>query len=144
MATVYRKEDRIKLKVDDLIVTIRPLSIHEKASVEELVSKGGSSNAVKGALEAVRYAVTNVEGLEDPDGNEYELKKDENDNLSEEAVDDLFNLELGYKLISVCLNLVNAVPKDFYDPNTGKPIEGVSVIKEGDAKRKKSRRASGK
>lgn len=142
MAKIYRLSDRIKLKIDDLIVIISPLSIHQKASVEEVASSAG---LIKGTIEAIRYSVKDISGLKDSEGNDYELQYDENGNLSDESLNDLFNIEQSFKLSAVALNLVNSVPEVFSDPNTGKPLQGVEFIQsEEKAPRKKKRVVSGK
>jgi len=134
MAKIYRLSDRIKLNVDDLEVTIGPLSIHQKACVEEVAA---SSSLIKASIEAMKYAIKDIKGLSDKDGNEYELQRDENGDLSEETLNDLFNLENSYKLVAISLNLVNSIPDEFIDVNTGQPLEGVEFVIEGEKKGKK-------
>jgi hypothetical protein len=46
-------------------------------------------------------------------------------------------MEQSQLLITVCLNLINGVPSEFVDPNTGKPLSGVSVIKDNTKAKKK-------
>lgn len=131
MAKIYRMSDRIKLKVDDITVIIGPLSIHQKASIEEVAT---SSGLLKATMEAMRYAIKDIQGLSDSDGNEYKPKRDDSGYLTEEALDDIFNLEYSYKLSAICLNLLNNIPDEFMDPNTGKKLEGVEFIIDKESK----------
>jgi hypothetical protein len=140
MAKIYRMSDRIKLKVDDLEVTIGPLSIHQKASVEEIAS---SASLIKASLEAMKYAIKDIKGLEDKDGKEYKIERDEEGYLTEDALNDIFNLENSYKLVAISLNLVNSIPDEFIDVNTGKPIEGVEFVIDEGKKGKKKKVVSG-
>jgi len=128
MAKIYRTTDRISLKVDDLTITVSPLSIHQKTAVEELASNGGSSSAIKAAVCAMKFAIKSVSGLEGPDGSPYQLEFDTDGTLADSVVDDLFNTKTSFKLMSICLNLINSIPDEFYDPNTGKRLEGVEFI----------------
>ena len=140
MAKIYRLSDRIKLKVDDLEVTIGPLSIHQKAAVEGVAS---SSSLIKASIEAMKYAIKDIKGLTDKDGKPYSLQRDEAGDLTEDTLNDLFNLENSYKLVAISLNLVNSIPDEFIDVNTGKPLEGVEFVVDGDKKGKKKKVASG-
>lgn len=141
MAKIYRLSDRIKLKVDDLVVTIGPLSIHQKSSVEGLASSAG---VLKASLLAMKYGIEDISGLIDKDGLEYKLPLDENGNLTDEAIDDLFNMESSYKLVAIALNLINNIPNEFIDINTGKKLEGVEFIVENkDSSEKKIQVVSG-
>lgn len=134
MAKVYRLTDRIKLKVDDIEVTIGPLSIHQKTEVEAASSASG---LLKAALTAMKYAIKDISGLEDADGNKYELAREEDGSLSEETLNDLFNLSSSYKLSAISLQLLNSIPDEFMDINTGKKLDGVEFIVDKDQKGKK-------
>ena len=141
MAKIYRLSDRINLKVDDLEIVIGPLSIHQKASVEEV---NASSGLIKASIEAMKYAIKDIKGLQDSEGNDYELQREEDGSLAEETLNDLFNLENSYKLIAISLNLLNNVPDEFIDVNTGRPLEGVEFIVDKKAKpEKKNKVVSG-
>lgn len=131
--------DRIRLKIDDLEVTIGPLSIHQKAAVEEV---SASSGLLKATMEAMKYAIKDIKGLTAPDGTAYELQRDDEGHLTEDALNDLFNLEQSYRLSSVCLNLINNIPDEFVDLNTGKKLEGVEFIVDKEKKGKKSKAVS--
>lgn len=139
MAKIYRMSDRIRLKIDDIEVTIGPLSIHQKASVEEVASSAG---LLKATMEAMRYAIKDIKGLKDSEGKEYELEKDDDGYLSETTLDEICNIEQSFKLSSVCLNLINAIPDEFVDPNTGQKLEGVEFIVDKGKSGKKSKQVS--
>ena len=135
MAKIYRTTDRIPLKVGELKITISPLSIHQKAAVEDAVD-GSSSGFLKAATRAIKFAVKSVEGLEDSSGDGYNLEFDMNGELTDACVDDLFNIEESPKLAAIALNLINNIPDQFYDATTGLPLEGVEFIT--DKKKEKS------
>lgn len=113
-------------------ISIRPLTYHEKSEISQMMVDG---KVGKAAIEAVKVAVKDIKGVKDTKGNEYQLDF-EGDKLSENTIDDLMNLEHSKKLILVCLNLLSTVPEEFIDDNTGKPIEGVSIIKEKKSRKK--------
>lgn len=126
MAKIYRLSDRIKLQVDDLVITVKPLSIHQKSQVEGV---SASSGLLKASLEALKYSVDDIEGLEDTDGKPYVLKKNSDGSLSDETLEDIFNMEVSTKIITISLNLINGVPDRFIDLTNGTYLEGVDFVK---------------
>jgi len=122
---VYRKSDRIKLKVGELEVHMSPLTFAEKSTVQEYIME----NPMKGSLHALKCAVKDIQGLKLPDGSEYELAF-ENEILTDECVDDLTNIQNVDELFIACLDLINGVPSEFRNPMTGEKLEGVEIIRE--------------
>lgn len=107
MAKIYRLSDKIKVDFGGgLVVTISPLNRVQKQEIQNLVVNG---DAIEGAFKAVKYAVKGIEGIEDASGKPYKLKFDDDKTLSEEALEDLFNMEASTKLSTVCVNLLNGV-----------------------------------
>jgi hypothetical protein len=91
---------------------------------------------VDAAKMAIKHSVKSIAGLENPDGSTYELEF-ENGALSESCVDDILNIDEDDKLSLVCTSLLNGIPQDFVDPQTGKPIEGISIERPGTSRKKK-------
>lgn len=132
---VYRKSDRIKLKVGELEVHLAPMTFMEKSTVQDMVME----NAMKGSMHALKCAVKNIKGLTLNDGSEYELQF-ENDLLTDECIDDLTNIQNIDELFIACLDLLNGVPSEFRNPVTGEVLQGIEIIKEqsGETPEKKS------
>ncbi len=143
MAKIYRLSDKVRLVVDDLTITISPLSIHQKAAIEDAARGGTAKALMEASALAVKYALKSVDGLEDSKGKAYGLKFDDDGSLHEDTVNDLFNIEAIPKLTSICLALINNMPSEFLDLN-GKKLEGVRFITEKEKKGKKNKAASGK
>lgn len=129
MATIYRKEDRVKVKIGSLTVKLSPLSYREKAEAQNLIMSKNPTASMDGSIYAVKCAVKEIEGLKLPDGSAYELEF-ENGMLTDECIDDLTNLEENDQLFVACLSLLNGIPKKFINPLTGKELEGVKIVKE--------------
>jgi hypothetical protein len=131
MARIYKRSDRVTIKIDDVLIKVAPLSLDQKAEVQQAMllgkSKGNIREATRAMSLAVKYGVKSMEGLVDSDNKPYELQFD-GENLSDECVEDLFNLEITDKLVMVCINLVNKVPNDFTDAQ-GNKLEGVELVK---------------
>lgn len=143
MAKIYRVTDRIPVKVDDIVVTISPLTIQQKSEVEAIGASGGSAALLNASLKALKYAIKDISGLENADGSGYKLEFDPDGSLSDACLDDIYNIQQSLKLITISLNLVNNIPDEFYDPVTGVPLEGVSFVKGKNVTRKKQKVASG-
>lgn len=132
MARILRTTDRIKVRIDEVTVSISPLSYEQKTEAQMLVAEGKAKRdpriLTRGLVYLIKHSVKDVEGLENMDGSKYELSFEaEQKKLTDECVSDLFNIKLHEKLVMVCTSLVGAIPSEFVDEN-GKPIEGVSII----------------
>lgn len=107
---IYKTTDRIKLEIGEgLIVTISPLNRAQKQEIQSLLMN--TTRMVEGASLAVKYAVKDIQGLEDENGEPYRLEF-EGGALTEKCIDDLLNLEVSSQLQTVCVNLLNGVSKD--------------------------------
>lgn len=129
MARIYRTSDRIRIKIDGLIVTVSPLNYHQKAEIETYLigfARGDVSLAAKAMVSAVKYSLKDIEGVEDADGKKYELEF-EDGVVSDDCVSDLLNLDISTKLQSTCTAFLHGVPKSFHDQN-GEPLEGVEFL----------------
>jgi hypothetical protein len=129
---IYKRSDRIKVKIEDITVTLAPLSFDQKSEAQEMISRGTVKQDLrllsKGIAQMVKYSVKKVDGLEDAEGNPYQLDFD-GDSLSDSCLDDLLNLEVQEKLQSACLSLLRGIPREIVDSH-GKPIQGVEVIRD--------------
>ncbi len=134
MAKVYRTSDRIRVKIGGLVFTISPLSFDQKSEIQALAISGDMVKALDSAKMAVKYAVKDVEGLEDSDG-PYKLELDDS-GITEDSLDVLFNTEVQDNLAFTCLNLLKSIPKEFINPHTGEKLEGVSIVKTSSRKKK--------
>lgn len=136
MAKIYRTSDIIPINIDGLTIHVSPLTFEQKMNVQSELLKGGAAAAMKAAALACRYAIKKINGIETLDGETYSVAV-ENGVLTEECWNDLQNVEQSQKMITVCLGLINGIPKDFVDPSTGETLKGVSIVKETTKKSKK-------
>lgn len=131
MTRIFKRSDRITVKVDSITVKLAPLTLDQKTEIQQAMlvgrTKGDIREASKGIALALKYAVKGIEGLEDADGNSYKLGVGPDGNLNDECIDDLLNLELTPKLAMVCASMVNGVPKKFSDEK-GNPLDGVELV----------------
>jgi hypothetical protein len=134
MARIYKTTDRIKVKIDDIIVTLAPLTFRQKQEGQSMIisgQKNGEDHAItKAVIQLIKWSLKGIAGLVDGDGNAYQLKM-HNDEVSDESIDDLLNIEMYPKLMTVCTAMSVAVPSQFIGPD-GKPLEGVELVTSGD------------
>lgn len=135
MARIYKTTDKISVKVDDIVLKISPLNFEQKCEIQTQLLSGQPMDIVRAARMAIKFAVKDVQGIEDQEGNPYELDFS-NGELSDDSIDDLLNLEQQEKISILCTSLLHGVPKDLIDPQTGKPMPGVK-IERGPARKKK-------
>lgn len=134
MAVVHRKSDKIKVKIDDIVLTVSPLSQHQKNEIQSRLVSGNMNSVMEGAALALKCAIKGVSGIQDVEGNDYQLSFEDN-HLSDECLDDLMNLEVQDKISSVCLGLIGGIPKEFINAETGEVLPGVKIIKAGEEKK---------
>lgn len=130
MARIYKRSDRISVKIDDVTIQIAPLSAHQKSEVQQALivgrTKGDIREATRGVLLAIKYAVKGIQGVEDGDGKTYQLEFD-GDELSDACVDDLMNLDITERMTLVCVALVKKIPQEFTDER-GEKMQGVEIL----------------
>ncbi len=144
MAKIYRLTDRIDVKVHDLTFKLSPLSMSQKQELHSHVSKGNSAGDMGEILtatrKAIKYCVKGISGLEDCDGNDYELSFDGDGSLSDECVEDLLNMEYQEEIALMCMTIANKVPEEFLHAD-GTPMKGISRVKKP-AKTPKKRKSN--
>ena len=135
MAIIYRKTDRVKIEVDDLVISICPLGHHEKNKIQSLLVGGNVDSLMAGATLALKSAIKAVKGLKLQDGEDYQLEF-ENGELTDDALSELMNVECNSKITAICLQLMDGIPKEFINPDTKEVIDGVRIIRQGDSEKK--------
>jgi hypothetical protein len=129
---IYKRSDRIPIKIGDIKLTIAPLTVDQKTEIQQAMLngrvKGDIKEATRGVVLSIKYAVKGVEGIEGADGSPYALQFDDSKNLTDECVDDLLNVGMNKQLTMVCASLANGVPDQFTDEK-GERLEGVEILK---------------
>lgn len=134
MTVIYRLSDRIKVRIDDITISLAPMSFAVKSEIQGHVQKGvtdGDTNQILIATQkAIKHTVKDIEGVTLPDGSGYKLEFD-GDVLTDGAVEELLNFPYAQPIATVTSSLANGVPKEFTDPD-GNPIAGVEIIPQPD------------
>lgn len=132
---VYKLSDKIDIKVDDLVITVQPLSFEVKTQIQANILNGDTMSMVHAAKEAIKNSVKEIRGLENADGSVYELEKD-GDVLSDNCVNDILNIDQDSKISFICTQLLQGVSDKFIDPQSGKAIPGIKLIKDKSSPKK--------
>ena len=132
MARIYKVTDRIEVKIDDITVKLAPLTLPQKTEINQLMAQGTVKRDYKliqeGITKSIQYSLKHIGGVEDGDGIPYKLTFDEQGLVTEECINDLYNLEMHKKLVMVCSSLVQSIPSNFTDQH-GNPVDGVEFVK---------------
>jgi hypothetical protein len=125
---IMRASDRVKVKIDEAVFTLRPLNLWERDEMLSLAAtgQGDTEKTREATIKAIRYAVVNVEGIECLDGTPYELNFD-GPHLTEECVNELLMTEISDKMVSSCYAMIYGLPQEIRD-SEGNVIPGVEVI----------------
>lgn len=131
MAKIYRTTDRIKVKIGEIVVTIAPLSLHDKTEATKLIASGTSRKDYgvthEGLIYLLKCALKDVSGFETSDNQPYKLQF-EDGKVTDDCISDLFNHEVHEKLVMLCTSLVRGISNKLVD-HEGKEIEGVEFLK---------------
>lgn len=137
---IIKLSDRFKLKIHDVELTLAPLSLPQKSDIMSAVSvKGGTyiQNQFEMVKKSLKYSVKGISGVQDLEGNTYELSFDENGDLTDECVSELLSAEMTTELILASAQMLEGRYGKVTDPNTNEPIKGVEFILGKPKKRKK-------
>lgn len=127
MAKIYKLSDRKKIQIDDITISVAPLSLDNKSKAMAMLTEGQKTQNIVLLNEAIYYVVQcslkSLEGVTDSNDEQYKLAFDTEGILTKECLQDLTNMDLTQKLLTVCGQLLTDYSKDNYD------IDGVSVLK---------------
>lgn len=134
MIKLYSMKDRIPIKIDDITVTIAPLSYKDKQILKGLMEmalkKDTSMDTIIFASKyAIKCCVKKVEGIIDSMDQIYKVQFEDNKQyLTDDCVEDLLALPITDKLICTCSTLIKGIPDEITNPYTGKRMDGVKVL----------------
>lgn len=130
MPTILSMQDRIKLKLGKVSLTLKPLSVFEQSEISKHKEmKGGveSENVLLTSIAYTKYALKGIEGVKMHNGSDYELQF-ENDILTDDCVSEIFTLNLGAEFFHAVQYLkVNEIGKKLTYLNSKKPLKDVSL-----------------
>lgn len=135
MVKIYKTTDRLSVKIDSLKFKLAPLSFDQKAEIQSYLISGEAMAVVKAAKLAIKYSVKDIQGVENLDGSPYELEM-ENGSVSDSCIDDLLNIDQDGKLSLVCTSMLQGIPTDFVDPQSGEKVKGISIERPSSRKKK--------
>ena len=122
---IYKTTDKVNFKVGDAMFTIVPLSRLQKMDILSISSRKESGLAIDSGMEmtalSMKYSIKDVQGLKDGDGDEYKVLFDDQGYLTEQSVDDLFNIEEALPLMTAMASLTSGIGKL-------NSIQGVEIV----------------
>ncbi len=142
---VLRTSEQVKIKVKDdagaelFSFTVSPLTYEQKSEIQNCrTMKEGEArvDGLKAVRLAIKYALKKVHGLEDSDGEPYELEFEANKAaLTDSCIDDILNTERAGTFSVACSKMLNGVYSELQDAD-GQPMQGVTVELPGADKKK--------
>ena len=137
---VLRLKDRIPVKIQDYIFTLRPLNVAEKSSVLAFFADPNDVEQVsKGMMLGLSYAITKIDGLSRWDGEPFEIELDENNKITDECMEEISSIPVRDEMVSALSHLLQNVPGRFPMDDKGKEMKGVEFLL-GKPKAAKSKR----
>jgi hypothetical protein len=130
MAKILRKTDRVKVKIGEVAFYLAPYTQEQKQEINSLTKVESGTEVIDaiGRIKlALKYCVKGVEGIETVDGEEYQLSFDDNGDLTDETIDEIYTIEINNELVSAAIQLSHSIPEEIIDPLTAKPFENISV-----------------
>lgn len=139
--TVYDVNDRIEIKIGEIVFTVSPMTRKQKAHIIAMSTSRDRGEDVANMYEStflyIKYCVKSVKGIKDSNGDDYKLKFDEDGGLSDRSADALLNINVSSPLLSYLENFMIAIPDKPIDA-FGKVIKGIEILKPKDSKKKKA------
>lgn len=130
MPTILSMKDRVKLTMNKISFTLKPLTALEQnhvSSHKKMEAGVEIEDVLMSAFAYIKYAVKGIEGVKMHNGDDYALEF-EGDYLSDDCVSEIFTLELGaefYHVVqSLRYNQITEKPTYF---GTKKPLKGVKL-----------------
>lgn len=128
---LYRTTDRIPVKIGDAVFTISPLSRHQKQQIVNAARKTQSGVTIEDAMEmaalSMKFSIKGVSGILDNCGLPWSPKFDPDGHLSDESIDELFNINEDSPLAHAMIAATNGIHK--MSKVEGVEIQEVSVEK---------------
>ena len=128
---IRRTKDLVPVEIDGVTFHFKPLSVGEKTELMGLLNNDQTASQLIDWTKAVSArGLRSVDGRELDDGSKYVLEFN-GQVLTEECLDDLLNLPISDKLITVGSLFIRGVPHDgvVINPQNGKQLDGVVVKK---------------
>lgn len=119
---IYKLSERVPVKIGPVTFLLAPLSTENQGKLLAYTSRDGGEEKVNGlsfARDAIKFCVKGVEGIENSDGSSYELEFDDNGDLTNECVSEIFQVDGVDKLTKVAIRM----GLRFADPG----VEGVEI-----------------
>ena len=122
MITVFRKSDRIPVKVGPMELLIGPMSVLQKQKIYNCVTQVSGetkTDELEMARLAFKYSIKEIKGLCDMSGKPYICEFDDNGDLTDDCSEELMGIDQSAKLIRLLSGFLTGIK----DPK----IEGVEV-----------------
>lgn len=133
MIKVYRQTDRIKLKVHNVVFSLKPLNVFEQSKCSEsLRNEAGTQqeNINKTIYYLIKYMIKDVEGIEYIDGSKIELQFDDDGTMADDSISELISMEITQELQAAIVGFVNGIPSEFSSEHVSiLPVKGLEVKK---------------
>lgn len=119
MVKIYRMTDKIPVKLGEVTFWVSPLSYEHRSKITALTQRMSGKDhevAKEAATLAIKYGLKELEGVEDSQGNPYELAFDSSGGLSDDCLSEVIQLDGIPDLTKLCLRwAITEIrdPKDF-------------------------------
>jgi hypothetical protein len=129
MAKILRMSDRLNFKIGSVEFIIAPLSNDRKLELAQCMRyQGGEQeyDLLRAQHLYVKYGLKGMKGVEDCEGNDYELEF-EGDCLTDDCVSEVFYLEEKTLFLTAAWQVLNGLTNTLVDPVSGKKLKGVEL-----------------
>jgi hypothetical protein len=134
----YRPSDLVKIKIGEAVFHISPLKYGQKTEILALTQPNQGTlftDVAQASYKLVKYCVKRVENIVYQDGSALQVQIIDGV-LTDESAEELLNISIAGDLIVVCQSMLNGVPDKILNPQTGKPLSNVKVMREGKGQKK--------
>lgn len=138
---IARLEDKFKISLGEVVVTVSPLSGRQKIEMTSMIKQTPEGKFIidKAAQELylVKHSVKEILGLKDLDGKDYELQFD-GKSLTDACAEEVLGFLVNTMFTFANTQAMGGVFGDVVNPFNGEKLDGIKVerlVKEGDEKK---------
>lgn len=131
---IARLSDRFVIKLEEVEITIAPLSGRQKLEMTSMIKQGDDGklylDKISQELFLIKHSVKSIKGLKDFDESEYKLEFS-GEELTEECADELLGFLVNSYFTVANTQVMSGILGEVINPITGKAIRGISIERAG-------------
>lgn len=128
---IYRHGDLIPVRVGPVTFWLTPMKWDHRRKMSSMITMQGGKeqeDIIHKIFLSLKYSVRKIEGFKLADGSDYQVEMDENGDITDECVNEIFQMEGFPKLSGIAIRFITEI-KDLSDDGVKVDLGSVQVAK---------------